>query len=222
MHITVITDNNNSYTHASHSLQHIATQEGIKPRHRRHLGGWSGRYYLSECRRPPSAVNDQMTVYGKPTSIKEHQNESKWRSWNIQMIRNIQELQEVTRSELVVGEVGTAASEFLTTAPFAIHVAMQWISFESIAKCSLANEIVKSTNLKDHLLLSEGLSVEIIPLPHCFISPPHFFVSLPQTLLKHFNLKPVFQAARDEGTPWALRRRHNLMSSHLLIVDYAI
>jgi hypothetical protein len=41
------------------------------------------------------------------------------------MIGNIQELQEVTRSELVVGEVGTAASEFLTAAPFAIHVAMQ-------------------------------------------------------------------------------------------------
>jgi hypothetical protein len=76
---TVITDNNNSNNHASHSLshslQHIATQEGIKPRRRRHLGGWSGRYYLSECRRPPSAVNDWTTVYGKPTSIKEHQNE---------------------------------------------------------------------------------------------------------------------------------------------------
>jgi hypothetical protein len=72
----------------------------------------------------------------------------------------------------------------------------------------IANEIVKSTNLKDNLLLSEGLSVEVVPLPHCFISlpldfipPPHFFIPLPQTLLKHFNLEPVFRAARDEATP---------------------
>jgi hypothetical protein len=41
------------------------------------------------------------------------------------MIGNISELQEVTQSEVVVGEVETAASEFLAAAPFAIHVAVQ-------------------------------------------------------------------------------------------------
>jgi hypothetical protein len=40
------------------------------------------------------------------------------------MIGNVPKLQEVTRSEVVVGEVGTAAPEFLTATPFAIHVAM--------------------------------------------------------------------------------------------------
>jgi hypothetical protein len=49
------------------------------------------------------------------------------------------------------------------------------------------------------LLLSEGMSVEVIPLPHCFvplpryfISPLHFFIPLPQTLLKHVDLKSIF------------------------------
>jgi hypothetical protein len=70
------------------------------------------------------------------------------------MIVNIPELQEMTQSEVVVGEVGTAAPEFLAAMPFAIHVAIQWIGFENIAKCSIANVIVKSTNLKDRLLLS--------------------------------------------------------------------
>jgi hypothetical protein len=65
---------------------------------------------------------------------------------------------------------------------------MQWISFESIAKCSRVNEIVKRTNLKDRLLLSEGRRVEVVPLPRYFILPPHFFVPLPQTHLKHFDL----------------------------------
>jgi hypothetical protein len=32
---------------------------------------------------------------------------------------------EATRSEVVVGELGTVAPEFLVIAPFAIHVAMQ-------------------------------------------------------------------------------------------------
>jgi hypothetical protein len=41
------------------------------------------------------------------------------------MIGNAPELQEVTRSEVVVGEVGTAAFEFLVAAPFTIHVAKQ-------------------------------------------------------------------------------------------------
>jgi hypothetical protein len=41
------------------------------------------------------------------------------------MIENVSELQEATQSEVVVGEVGTAALAFLATAPFSIHVAMQ-------------------------------------------------------------------------------------------------
>jgi hypothetical protein len=41
------------------------------------------------------------------------------------MIENVPELQEVTRSEVVVGEVGTAPPEFNAAAPFAIHVATQ-------------------------------------------------------------------------------------------------
>jgi hypothetical protein len=41
------------------------------------------------------------------------------------MIGNILELQVVTRSEVVVGEVRTAAPEFLVAATFDIHVAMQ-------------------------------------------------------------------------------------------------
>jgi hypothetical protein len=41
------------------------------------------------------------------------------------MIGNVPELQEATRSEVVVGEVGTAAPEFIVAAPFAIHVAIQ-------------------------------------------------------------------------------------------------
>jgi hypothetical protein len=41
------------------------------------------------------------------------------------MIGNVPELQETTRSEVVVGEVGTPTFEVLATAPFAIHVAMQ-------------------------------------------------------------------------------------------------
>jgi hypothetical protein len=41
------------------------------------------------------------------------------------MVGNVPELQESTRSEVVVGEVGTVAHAFLAAAPFAIHVAMQ-------------------------------------------------------------------------------------------------
>jgi hypothetical protein len=41
------------------------------------------------------------------------------------MLGNVPELQEATRSVVVVGEVGTVAFEFLTAAPFAIHVANQ-------------------------------------------------------------------------------------------------
>jgi hypothetical protein len=87
------------------------------------------------------------------------------------------------------------------------------ISFESIAKCSIENKIVKSSNLKDNLLLSEGLNIQVIPLPHCivlppldyvplpllFVLPPHFFIPLPQSLFKHFDLLPFFLAARDEA-----------------------
>jgi hypothetical protein len=43
------------------------------------------------------------------------------------MIRNVPELVEVARREVVVGEVGTATHEFLAAAPFAIHVAMQLV-----------------------------------------------------------------------------------------------
>jgi hypothetical protein len=129
-------------------------------------------------------------MYGNLHRVKNIKMNQKWRSWKIQMIGNVPELQEATRNEVVLGEVGTGAPKFLADVPFAIHVAMQWISFKSIAMCSIANEIVKSTNLKDNLLLSEGLSVEVVPMPHClvplphyFISPLHFFVPLSQTLL---------------------------------------
>jgi hypothetical protein len=43
----------------------------------------------------------------------------------ILMIENVPKLQEATRREVVVGEVGTTAPEFLAATPFAIHVAMQ-------------------------------------------------------------------------------------------------
>jgi hypothetical protein len=41
------------------------------------------------------------------------------------IIGNVPELQEVTRSEVVVEEVGTAAPEFLVATPFAIHIVIQ-------------------------------------------------------------------------------------------------
>jgi hypothetical protein len=64
----------------------------------------------------------QRRVYGKPASIKEqHENEGMERL----MIGKVPELQEAARREIVVREVGTTAHEFLATAPFAIHVAMQ-------------------------------------------------------------------------------------------------
>jgi hypothetical protein len=50
-------------------------------------------------------------VYEKPPSIKEH--------------KNVLELQEATRSEVVVGEVGTTTFEVIAATPFAMHVAMQ-------------------------------------------------------------------------------------------------
>jgi hypothetical protein len=57
------------------------------------------------------------------------------------------------------------------------------------------------------MLLSECLSVILISLPHCFfllpyffVLLPHFFGPLPQTLLKLFDLEPVFRAAKDEAT----------------------
>jgi hypothetical protein len=60
-------------------------------------------------------------VYGKPASIKEHENKETERL----MIGNVPKLQEATRSEVVVGEDGTTTHEFLATASFSIHVAMQ-------------------------------------------------------------------------------------------------
>jgi hypothetical protein len=69
---------------------------------------------------------------------------------------------------------------------------------------SIANEIVKLTNLKDKLLLGEGLGVVVVPLSHCFIlrplkfvSLPLLFVPLPQSLIELFDLRLV----RDEATP---------------------
>jgi hypothetical protein len=38
---------------------------------------------------------------------------------------NVLELQEATRSEVVVGELGTVEPKLLAATPFAIHVAMQ-------------------------------------------------------------------------------------------------
>jgi hypothetical protein len=43
------------------------------------------------------------------------------------MIENVSKLVEVVRREVVVGEVATAATEFLVVASFAIHVAMQLV-----------------------------------------------------------------------------------------------
>jgi hypothetical protein len=43
------------------------------------------------------------------------------------MIGNVPELVEAARREIVVGEVATAATEFLAATPFAIHVAMQLV-----------------------------------------------------------------------------------------------
>jgi hypothetical protein len=43
------------------------------------------------------------------------------------MIGNVPELIEAARREVVVREVATAATKFLATAPFAIHVAMQLV-----------------------------------------------------------------------------------------------
>jgi hypothetical protein len=41
------------------------------------------------------------------------------------MIGSVPELQEVTRSEVAMEELGTTAPEFLAAASFAIHVAIQ-------------------------------------------------------------------------------------------------
>jgi hypothetical protein len=60
---------------------------------------------------------------------------------------------------------------------------------------SIANEIVKLTNLKDNVLLGDGLGIVVIPLSHCFIlrplefvSLPLLFIPLPQSLLELFDL----------------------------------
>jgi hypothetical protein len=69
---------------------------------------------------------------------------------------------------------------------------------------SIANKIVKLTNLKDKLLLGEGMGIVVVPLSHCFISCPLefiplplLFVPLPQSLFELFDLR----LARDEATP---------------------
>jgi hypothetical protein len=43
------------------------------------------------------------------------------------MIENIPELLEAAQREVVVGEVATAATEFLAAAPFAIYVGMELV-----------------------------------------------------------------------------------------------
>jgi hypothetical protein len=53
------------------------------------------------------------------------------------MIGNVPELQEATWSEVVVEEAWTVSFEDLAAAPFAMHVEMKWISFESIAYCTI-------------------------------------------------------------------------------------
>jgi hypothetical protein len=47
----------------------------------------------------------------------------------------------------------------------------------------IVNEIVKLTNLKDKLLLSEGLGIVVIMLSHCFILHPMKFVLLPSLFI---------------------------------------
>jgi hypothetical protein len=61
--------------------------------------------------------------------------------------------------------------------------------------CSIANEIVKLTNLKDKLLLGKGLGIVVISLSHCFIlcplefiPLPLLFILLPQSLIELFDL----------------------------------
>jgi hypothetical protein len=112
------------HTHiAIHASLHIyLTQERnqVALGHRR-LAGWSGHYYLWACHRAYSVVSDRSRVYEKPASIKEHENEGTERL----RIGNTLKLQEASRSEVMVGEVGTMAHEFLAATPFAIHVTMQ-------------------------------------------------------------------------------------------------
>jgi hypothetical protein len=85
---------------------------------------------------------------------------------------------------------------------------------------SIANKIVKLTNLKNKLLLREGLGVVVVPMSHCFILRSLLFIPPPQSLLELFDLR----LARDEATPctYALRRCPSLLSSHMRGVDYAI
>jgi hypothetical protein len=81
--------------------------------------------------------------------------------------------------------------------------------------------------MKDKLLLGECLGAVVVPLSHCFIlrhlefvSLPLLFIPPPQSLLELFDLRLV----REEATPrtCALRRRRNLLSSHMPRVDYTI
>jgi hypothetical protein len=92
---------------------------------------------------------------------------------------------------------------------------------------SIENEIVMLTNLKDRLLLGEGMGVVVVSLSHCFILHPVefvplplLFIPLPQSLLKLFDLR----LARDEATPHrcALQQCRSLLSSHMPGVDYSI
>jgi hypothetical protein len=109
-------------------------------------------------------------VYGKPALIKEqHENKWKWRNENTNDRKRTGAPRGGPKRDSGGRGWNCGTWILLATASFAIHVAMKWIRFESIAKFLVENEIVKSTNLKDNLLLSEGLSIEVVPLPHCII-----------------------------------------------------
>jgi hypothetical protein len=51
----------------------------------------------------------------------------------------------MNQKEVVVGEVGSVSCSFLVVVLVVIHVGMQRISFESIAKCLIAIKITQLT-----------------------------------------------------------------------------
>jgi hypothetical protein len=67
----------------------------------------------------------------------------KARTWKNQMIWIVHEFKEANQWEVVVVEVGTAACQIFVVALFARHVVIQWISFKSIAKYLIVNEITQ-------------------------------------------------------------------------------